>query len=95
MMDSQDSVDEDNSDAKLVQKMPRRGRRMWSKAEMGVLTRALAEHGTSVRAIAKDLGNTRTQKQVLQKLINMKKWPNGCDPKIIKIINKGRLSIKT
>lgn len=62
-MESQDSVDEDNTEAKLVQtKMPRRGRRMWSKAEMDVLTRALTEHGTSVRAIAKELDNTRTQK---------------------------------
>ena len=63
-MESQDSVDEDHTEGvKLVQtKMPRRGRRMWSKAEMDVLTRALTEHGTSVRAIAKELDNTRTQK---------------------------------
>ena len=68
---------------------------MWSREEMDILVGALAKHGVSVSAIARELKETRTQKQVLQKLINMKKWPGGCDPAIIKIINEGRLSIKT
>ncbi len=70
-------------------------RRMWSREEMDTLIRALGKYGVSVSAIARELKQTRSQKQVLQKLINMKKWPGGCDPAIIKIINEGRLSIKT
>ena len=68
---------------------------MWSQEEMERLTAALSKHGTSVSAIVRELNHSRTQKQVLQKLLNMKKWPAGCDPSVIEIINRGRLSIKT
>lgn len=68
---------------------------MWSREEMDKLATALSRHGTSVSAIVRELDHSRTQKQVLQKLINMKKWSSGCDPAIIEIINQGRLSLKT
>ena len=55
----------------------------------------LRSHGTSVSAIAHSLNYTRSDKQVLQKLINIKKWPKGIPADIIEIIENGRLSIKT
>ena len=71
---------------------------MWTHEEMANLSLALTQHGTSITAITRELENSnssRSSKQILQKLINMKKWPQGYDPEVIKIISEGRLSIKT
>ena len=68
---------------------------MWSPDEIEKMCSALKRFGTSVSRIARELNYSRSPKQVLQKLINMKKWPHGFDPAIIKIIIAGHLSIKT